>query len=98
MKKVSPYTMAGTFEGSMKFGARYYFEKQIEDTMRLAGRVPVYDLDTEWFIYYNPESDTYDFELVMYSVYVGPVKAQTEVLGYTEADQQIKLFEDETRN
>lgn len=98
MKKVSPFPMAGEFEAVKKFNARSNFEKQIEDMMRLAGRVPVYDQDTEWKISYNPEKDTYDFELIMYSIYVGPIQAQTKVMGYNASKQKIELFEDETRD
>jgi hypothetical protein len=57
---------------------KQYFQKLLEDQMRESGYVPVLDIDPQFFILYNSNKDTYDFNLALYGVFVGKKKC----LGY----------------
>lgn len=53
------------------------YERLLIQAMRDGGCVPVLDLDTLWSTSYNGETETYEFEISMYGIYVGKVKAFT---------------------
>lgn len=91
MKKINKYALTGVFENGLKFKARSKFEQLIEDQLREEGKVPVIDRDTEWLIDWDEESDKYHFEIFMYGVYVGRVKAQ-QICGWGEEKSEAIYF------
>lgn len=61
---------------------RQEYQRLTEQNMRDQGYVPVLDLEPLFYIEYNHENDYYEFELVMYSMYVGKRKAK-EYIGFS---------------
>ena len=75
-KRIKDFTLMGEIAGdSYLWGNREKVEKLIDVQMRDFGYVPHLDLDTQYFIHYNVEKDTYSFELIAFGVYVGKQKA-----------------------
>lgn len=58
------------------------YRRVIEDQMRTSGYVPVLDLDEQFFLSYNLDKDTYNFEFYIYGIYVGKKKAQ-KIIGFS---------------
>lgn len=54
---------------------RAEYERLIESDMREQGYVPILDLDTQFSLLYNEGTDTYEFDIVVYGVFVGKKKA-----------------------
>jgi hypothetical protein len=54
---------------------RREFERLIEQSMRLEGYLPVYELDSEWSTAYEPDEKRYSFKISMYAAYAGKAKA-----------------------
>lgn len=51
------------------------YQYLLEQDMRSQGYVPLLDLDVQFWLDYNQEQDTYNFEIVLYGVYVGKKKS-----------------------
>ena len=84
MRKIKPMTLPGTFGEEAKFKARDKFQIVLEEQLRERGYVPVIDRNTEWYTSWDEEREIYNFELVMYGVYVGAKKAREEIVGWSE--------------
>lgn len=54
----------------------------VEEQMRIAGYVPVLDLDHQFFISYNEKKETFSFSFCMFGVYVGK-KKQSKIVGFS---------------
>ncbi len=54
---------------------RLEYERLIESDMREQGYVPILDLDIQFSLLYDEEQDQYEFDIVVYGVYVGKKKA-----------------------
>jgi hypothetical protein len=55
---------------------RKEYERLIDQNMRLQGYVPILDLEPLFHLEYVHEEDTYNFELVIYSMYIGKRRSQ----------------------
>jgi hypothetical protein len=62
--------------------SKEWFGKLVQDSMRDLGYVPVLDLDTHWYVDYNPGKDTYNFKIILFGIFVGKRK-QAEIVGYS---------------
>jgi hypothetical protein len=51
-------------------------ESLLVHDLRSKGWVPVLDLDTQWATSYDHITDTWDFKISIYSIYLGKRKAQ----------------------
>lgn len=54
---------------------RAEYERLIESDMREQGYVPILDLDTQFSLLYYEDQDTYEFDIVVYGVFVGKKKS-----------------------
>ncbi len=54
---------------------RLEYERLIESDMREQGYVPILDLDIQFSLLYDEPQDLYEFDIVVYGVYVGKKKA-----------------------
>lgn len=54
---------------------RKQYEHMIEDDMRIQGYVPILDLDIQFSLEYDESADIYNFDIVLYGIYVGKKKA-----------------------
>lgn len=54
---------------------RKEYERVIEQDMRSQGYVPILDLDIQFSLDYDESSDTYNFDIVLYGIYVGKKKS-----------------------
>ncbi len=54
---------------------RLQYEALIESDMREQGYVPILDLETQFSLSYDEPTDIYEFDIVVYGVYVGKKKA-----------------------
>lgn len=54
---------------------RIEYQRLIESDMREQGYVPILDLDVQFSLSYDEPNDLYEFDIVVYGVYVGKKKA-----------------------
>lgn len=54
---------------------RKQYEHIIEEDMRSQGYVPILDLDIQFSLSYDEPNDIYDFDIIIYGVYVGKKKS-----------------------
>ncbi len=54
---------------------RSQYEALIESDMREQGYVPILDLETQFSLSYVEEKDLYEFDLIVYGIYVGKKKS-----------------------
>lgn len=54
---------------------RKQYEHIIEEDMRSQGYVPILDLDIQFSLDYEESSDIYNFDIVLYGIYVGKKKS-----------------------
>ena len=54
---------------------RIEYQRLIESDMREQGYVPILDLDVQFSLSYDEPNDLYEFDIVVYGVYVGRKKA-----------------------
>lgn len=92
MRKINAVELQGVFAPEAKFKARAKFECLIEDQMRAEGKVPVLDMNTQWYISWDDDKERYDFTLVMYGVYVGKKKAREEICGWEQETGKLIYF------
>lgn len=89
-KRIKSFTIEGTIaDDNFIFGHRDKIEKVLDTQVRDSGYVPHLDLDTNYSISYNLESNTYEFSITMYTVYVGKKRAW-EIVGITGTTYIIK--------
>lgn len=82
-KRIKNFSIEGELaDDSFILGHREKVEKLVDMQMRDSGYVPHLDLDTQYFLQYNEELDTYSFLLVSYGIYVGKKKAH-EIVGFS---------------
>lgn len=75
-KKLKSFGMQGQIHDDSAIPRlRKQYENLIEDDMRIQGYVPILDLDIQFSLSYDEQNDTYDFDIVIYGVYVGKKKS-----------------------
>lgn len=75
-KKLKSFGMQGEIHDDSAIPRlRKQYEHIIEENMRLQGYVPILDLDIQFSLEYNESNDTYNFDIVLYGIYVGKKKA-----------------------
>ena len=75
-KKLKSFGMQGQIHDDSAIPRlRSQYENLIEDDMRSQGYVPILDLDIQFSLSYDEASDTYDFDIVVYGVYLGRKKS-----------------------
>ena len=75
-KKLKSFGMQGEIHDDAAIPRlRAEYERLIESDMREQGYVPILDLDTQFSLLYNEEQDTYEFDIVVYGVFVGKKKS-----------------------
>jgi len=75
-KKLKSFGMQGQIHDDAAIPRlRLQYERLIESDMREQGYVPILDLDIQFSLLYDEEQDLYEFDIVVYGVYVGKKKA-----------------------
>jgi hypothetical protein len=75
-KKLKSFGMQGQIHDDAAIPRlRLEYERLIESDMREQGYVPILDLDIQFSLLYDEEQDQYEFDIVVYGVYVGKKKA-----------------------
>jgi predicted nucleotidyltransferase len=75
-KKLKSFGMQGQIHDDSAIPRlRSQYEQLIESDMREQGYVPILDLDIQFSLLYDEINDIYDFDIVVYGVYVGKKKA-----------------------
>lgn len=68
---VKRFALTGEITSGTFVSARDALIKEVEDSMRDEGFVPVLDLNPQFTRTFNPETETFEFELSVYGAYVG---------------------------
>ena len=75
-KKLKSFGMNGQIHDDAAIPRlRIEYQKLIETDMREQGYVPILDLDVQFSLSYDEPNDLYEFDIVVYGVYVGKKKA-----------------------
>jgi hypothetical protein len=75
-KKLKSFGMQGQIHDDAAIPRlRSQYEQLIESDMREQGYVPILDLDIQFSLVYDESIDIYEFDIVIYGVYVGKKKA-----------------------
>lgn len=75
-KKLKSFGMQGQIHDDSAIPRlRAHYEQLIESDMREQGYVPILDLDIQFSLLYDEGKDLYEFDIVVYGVYVGKKKA-----------------------
>ena len=75
-KKLKSFGMQGQIHDDAAIPRlRLEYERLIESDMREQGYVPILDLDIQFSLLYDEAQDIYEFDIVVYGVYVGKKKA-----------------------
>ena len=75
-KKLKSFGMQGQIHDDAAIPRlRIEYQKLIETDMREQGYVPILDLDIQFSLLYDEQNDLYEFDIVVYGVYVGKKKA-----------------------
>lgn len=75
-KKLKSFGMQGQIADDASIPRlRKHYENLIENDMRMQGYVPILDLDIQFSLEYDEPTDTYNFDIIVYGVYVGKKKA-----------------------
>jgi hypothetical protein len=79
---IKRYELTGTVTSDTFLSTRERLIKDVEDSMRDEGFVPVLDLPPQFTRDYNAEDQTFTFKLSAYGVYVGEEAWQVAGLMY----------------
>lgn len=75
-KKLKSFGMQGQIHDDAAIPRlRIEYQHLIESDMREQGYVPILDLDVQFSLSYDEPNDLYEFDIVVYGVYVGKKKA-----------------------
>jgi hypothetical protein len=75
-KKLKSFGMQGQINDDAAIPRlRSQYEALIESDMREQGYVPILDLETQFSLSYVEEKDLYEFDLIVYGIYVGKKKS-----------------------
>ena len=75
-KKLKSFGMQGQIHDDSAIPRlRKEYERLIEDDMREQGYVPILDLETQFSLLYDEQNDIYEFDIVVYGIYVGKKKS-----------------------
>jgi len=75
-KKLKSFGMHGQIHDDAAIPRlRIEYQRLIETDMREQGYVPILDLDVQFSLSYDEQNDLYEFDIVVYGVYVGKKKA-----------------------
>jgi hypothetical protein len=69
------YSLDGQIDDSNVVQSKERLIHHLEGDMRDEGVVPSLDLDPQFTLYYNEDTEQYDFSLTVYGVYVGKEEA-----------------------
>lgn len=76
-KPIKRFSLDGIIQDDSKIGRLHEEYKRILGIeMKLSGYVPRLDIDPDFTISYNSESDNFSFELSVYGTYVGKKRAE----------------------
>lgn len=79
-KKLKSFGMQGQIADDASIPRlRKHYENIIETDMRTQGYVPILDLDIQFSLEYDEPTNTYNFEIIVYGVYVGKKKAHSYI-------------------
>lgn len=82
-KRIKPFSIDGEIaDDSVMISKRAQYQHLVDSHMRIAGYVPVLDLDPQFYIEYNSDKDIYNFKYIVFGVYVGKKKSR-EYVGYS---------------
>jgi hypothetical protein len=88
LNTITLYTLEGTCgDDSHLYATREQYQQIMEEMLREKGYVPVHNLRVRWTLNWNSETDTYDFEIAMYGIYVGKREAKKIKLWDGELDE-----------
>ena len=65
------YELEGEVADSELVETKERLTRFLEMRMRDSGAVPSLDINPQWSLNYKPETETYDFKISVYGVYVG---------------------------
>lgn len=68
---IKRFGLTGTITSDRFVSARDALVREVEDSMRDEGFVPVLDLIPQFTRSYEPETETFSFEISVYGTYVG---------------------------
>lgn len=75
-KKLNSFGIQGEIDDDSSIPRlRLEYQRLLESDMREQGYVPVLDLDIQFSLSYVEESDKYEFDILVYGVYVGKKKS-----------------------
>lgn len=75
-KKLKSFGMQGEIHDDSAIPRlRVEYERLIESDMREQGYVPILDLDTQFSLLYDEGKDIYEFDIIVYGVFVGKKKS-----------------------
>lgn len=69
--EIKRFGLTGTITSDRFVSAREALIKDVEDSMRDEGFVPVLDLQPQFTREYDPDTETFSFEISVYGAYVG---------------------------
>jgi len=76
-RKIHDFWFNGIIKDDSKFqSSRENYERLLVQQMRDKGYVPVLDMMPQFNVKYNEEKNHYNFNLVMYGIYLGKSKAK----------------------
>lgn len=75
-KKLKSFGMQGQIHDDAAIPRlRIEYQRLIESDMREQGYVPILDLDVQFSLSYDQQNDLYEFDIIVYGVYVGKKKS-----------------------
>jgi hypothetical protein len=75
-KKLKSFGMQGKIHDDAAIPRlRIEYQRLIESDMREQGYVPILDLDIQFSLLYDEPNNLYEFDIVVYGVYVGKKKS-----------------------
>lgn len=75
-KKLKSFGLSGQIHDDSAIPRlRLEHERLIKDDMRDQGYVPILDLETQFFLEYKEQEDYYEFDMIVYGIYVGKKKS-----------------------
>ena len=75
-KKLKSFGMQGVIHDDSAIPRlRIEYQRLIESDMREQGYVPILDLDVQFSLSYDEPNDIYEFDIIVYGLYVGKKKS-----------------------
>lgn len=67
---IEPFEMSGQMAETNIEEEKSRLEKFVNDSIHDEGYVPVLDIDPQWYLHYNHDTNVYDFTLTIYGAKV----------------------------